>query len=111
MKQLNRNVENCVIFELIVFLDVHFIEFDDNKVCHANGVSIRNTRVKIFFFIEAKTILTAKQAQQQQHHWKCNCSECAQQKYNFKRKVTKKVIKMKIVSVEEKENSDKNYLK
>lgn len=61
-KNSNEYVENCVIFELIVFLIVHFIEFDDNKVCHANGVSTRNTQelqyIYIYiFFIEAKTIL------------------------------------------------------
>lgn len=71
------NVENCVIFELIVFFDVHFTEFHDNKVCHANGVSNSSSTPRITIYMKKKLYrgeyhinsIEAKQAQQQQHHW------------------------------------------
>ena len=66
------NALKLCLFQLIVFFMVHFIEFVDNKVCHANGVSTRNTtrHYNIYFFYRGENHIKAKQAQQQQHHRK-----------------------------------------
>lgn len=65
------NALKLCLFQLIVFFMVHFIEFVDNKVCHANGVSSRNTQdITIYIIFFYRGILKAKQAQQQQHHRK-----------------------------------------